>query len=546
MTTTTVDTIGVSARDRRGTASETEPGGIWTAWRSHRGTVVVVIGLGVLYALGAQLPFWFLSSPESGAAFFPPAGLTLAALLLSRREQWPWLLAAVAVAELAVDLVHGQTLGMAFGFATANTLEPLVGALLIQAAFARHEVSARGALIIFLVFGVVAGPLVGGVIGGTVSWASGSADGWASTAGRWCLGDALGVLVLATPIVAWSRRVQDEPRAPLLETLGLAIVAMAVTLVPALIWQQPLMFAVLPVLILAAVRGGVRAVSLSGVGVALAADWAAVTGRADELVIGGTVDEQLALVQLFLAVTLGGALTLAVEVHDRRRSERELREAEVKRVKANLIGIDAAIGERQRLAREVHDIVGHTLNVVLLQAGAARRSLTQDPDLTGDMLGSIETVGRDAFRDLDAALGLVEHTPDTSPNCGLAFVPDLVDTMHRAGLPVELEVLGSPASIATIVDWSAYRIIQESLTNVLKHAPRAHARVMIRYEPAWVRLSVVDDGGGVPAARSGSAGRGLIGIRERASILGGRVDAGPCPEGGYAVAARLPVDGART
>lgn len=546
MTTTTVDQVELPGGDLPEAASSAaSTSRYWTTWRTHRGTIVAATGLGFLYALGALLPFWFLTSPESGVAFFPPAGLTLAALLLSRREQWPLLLAAVAVAEVTVDLIYGQSLGMALGFAVANTLEPLVGALLIQTAFSHRQVSARRALVIFLAFGVLAGPLLGGVIGGTVAAASGADAGWAAVTGRWWLGDALGVLVVATPIVAWSRRFEDEPRAGLLEMIGLATMAAAVTVVPAVIWEQPLMFATLPILIVAAVRGGVRAVSVSGVAVAFAADWAAVTGRADQLVVGGTVEEQLALVQLFLAVTLGGALALAVEVHDRRRSERERREAEEARGRAELLAIDTAIGERQRIAREVHDIVGHTLNVVLLQAGAARRSLAKNPDLTGDMLGSIEAVGRDAFRDLDAALGLVDHTPDTSPNCGLALVPDLVDTMQRAGLPVELEVLGPPASTATIVDWSAYRIIQESLTNVVKHAPRASARVTIRYESAWVHLSVVDDGGGAPAPRSAPVGRGLIGIRERASVLGGRVDAGPCREGGYAVVARLPVNGSR-
>ncbi len=207
--------------------------------------------LGGLYALGAQLPFWFLSSPAAGAAFFPSAGLTLAALVLTPRRTWPLWLAAVAVAEVAVDLAHGQTVPMAFGFAAANVVEPLVGAGILLACTPRAR-NLRDRLVLFVAFAVVVGPMVGGAIGGAVATGWGDGASWAPIAARWWLGDAIGVLVVATPILVWLRPPRFGPRqrpVPLAVTTALAT---AVVLVPALVWEHPLVYAVLPVLMWAA------------------------------------------------------------------------------------------------------------------------------------------------------------------------------------------------------------------------------------------------------------------------------------------------------
>src|SRR5215213_2748132 len=157
------------------------------AWMS-----AAAFALGGLYALGALLPFWFLSSPDAGAAFFPSAGVTLAALALTPRRTWPLWLAAVAVAEVAVDLTHDQTVPMALGFAAANVVEPLLGAACLRASMPGAG-SLRARLLLFVALAVVLGPMVGGAIGGLMAswWGSGAA--WAPIAGRWWLGDAIGV-----------------------------------------------------------------------------------------------------------------------------------------------------------------------------------------------------------------------------------------------------------------------------------------------------------------------------------------------------------------
>jgi signal transduction histidine kinase len=499
------------------------------------------VALGGLYALGALLPFWFLSSPDAGAAFFPAAGLTLAALVLTPPRTWPLWLATVAVAEVAVDLTHDQTVPMALGFAVANVVEPLLGAATLLAAVL-HVRSLRGRLLLFVAFAVLLGPMVGGAIGGLVASWWGGGGAWLPIAGRWWLGDAIGVLVVATPILAWLHPPAFAPRQRAVVIVFTTVVAIAVVLVPALVWEHPLVYAVLPVLMWGAVQGGVRTVSIAGLGVAFAVDWAAVTGRASQLVDDGTAVDQLVQVQLFLAVTVLAALLLAVEVVERRRAEAELLDAEQERHRAERTAILAAAAERRRVAGDIHDTVGHALNVVLLQAGAARRSVDGDTDLARELLESIETTGRSAFRDLDLALGLIDRPslPGTGP--GLAAVPELVDTLRQAGLHVELVAAGDDPPLPAIVDRSAYRVVLEALTNITKHAPEARAVVRIDREERWLVVTVTDDGWRAPRPVTlPGHGRGLVGLRERVAVLGGLLESGPALGGGFRVRASFPL-----
>jgi signal transduction histidine kinase len=492
--------------------------------------------LGSLYALGALLPFWFLDSPEAGAAFFPAAGLTLSALVLSPRRTWPLWLATVAIAEVAVDLTHGQSIAMAIGFALANIIEPLIGAAGIRRFAKFPPVNLHQNPMVYFGWGMVVGPLVGGLVGASTAVVVGDATGWFSIAAKWWLGDALGVLVVATPILAWTTKPRYEATCGPAETAAIVILATGVTVVPSVLWQHPMLYALLPILVWAALRGGSRAVSAAGIGIAFAANWAAVTGRSDELIVGG---RDVVFVQLFLVVTLLAALVLAVEVADRRRVEDAVRRAETRRAEAERAMVETVELERRRIARETHDIVGHALNVMLLQAGAARRMLGRDDRVTREFLESIEVVGRDAFRDLDVALAAQARCSDLTPARGLDDVADLVETMRKAGIDVTLDVTGENRELATIVDWSTFRIVQEALTNVTKHAPGARASVTIEFKPDEVALTVVsrrDDGA---TSRAGPEGRGLIGMRERVTVLGGEFAAGSEPDA-FVVRARLP------
>lgn len=512
------------------------------AWRGVRPTAGVAVVLAGLYALGALLPFWYLTSPAAGAAFFPPAGLSLAVLVLTRRRTWPLWLTIVAVTEITVDLTHGQTLGMALGFAAANVIEPLVGATLLRSTM-RARIGLRQMLPLYVVCAVVVGPAVGAVIGATTAAIVAGGNDWWGTAARWWLGDALGVLVIATPILSWSRWSRFDTDYSVPEALATTVLAAVVTIGPAMLWGHPMLYGVLPILAFAAFRGGARAVSLAGVGVAFAADWAAVTGRVSELIPGGTAAEELVYVQLYLGVTLLFALVLANEVTERRRAENAQRRAQAERAEAQLAATAAAGLERRRIAREIHDIVSHALNVMLLQAGAARRLLNADVEESRNLLETIEAVGRGAFRDLDVALGLADDPPDSFAGRGLASVPALVDLMRQAGMTIDYTVEGQAnGSIPTIVDWSAFRVVQEAMTNVVKYAPRAHVQVTARFLPEEVIVSVVDDGGGsVPAPLTNGNGRGLIGMRERVTALGGHIDIDANGGSGFAIRASLPV-----
>jgi signal transduction histidine kinase len=271
------------------------------------------------------------------------------------------------------------------------------------------------------------------------------------------------------------------------------------------------------------------------------------TGHASVLVTGASAQNVLVDTQLFIGVTILTALTLAVEVAERTRVERALAGAETARIRAEFATRQAASAERSRIALETHDIVGHALNVMILSGAAARRVVDTDTPYAKELLATVEEVGRDAFRDLDFALGLAEQPTDFIPVQGLADLEQLVERLARAGMQVDYEVEGSPRPLPRLVDGSAFRIIQESLTNVAKHAGDAPTRVHVRYTPTMLHLEVTDGGGRSArpmeaALPMHSGGRGAIGMRERVAVLGGHIEAGPRAGGGYRVSADLPLE----
>jgi signal transduction histidine kinase len=202
--------------------------------------------------------------------------------------------------------------------------------------------------------------------------------------------------------------------------------------------------------------------------------------------------------------------------------------------------------EQARIAGEVHDIVAHDVSVIVAQAAAARRVSATQPEKTGEALVSIEAVGRDALDGLRRLVGLLRTEPDESdrsPQPSLARLPWLVTQLERAGLPVELTVEGEPIALPTTVELNAYRIVQEALTNSLKHAGPTRAWVTLTYEPDAVRVEVRDEGGGNVQGRVSTPGYGLISMQQRTAMLGGELVVGPRPQRGFAVSARLPVAG---
>jgi len=203
--------------------------------------------------------------------------------------------------------------------------------------------------------------------------------------------------------------------------------------------------------------------------------------------------------------------------------------------------------ERVRIARELHDVVAHSVSVIVLQAGAERLTLGQERPSTRDVLMGIERTGREALAEMRRLVGVLRRSDEPlelAPQPSLAHLDDLVEHVRRAGLPIDLVVEGAPVELAPGLDVSAFRIVQEALTNALKHAGQAQATVVVRYGHRLLEIEVADDGTG--AAPHNGDGHGLIGMRERIGMYGGELDVGPREEGGYAVRARFPLDTAAT
>ena len=209
----------------------------------------------------------------------------------------------------------------------------------------------------------------------------------------------------------------------------------------------------------------------------------------------------------------------------------------------------AVAEERNRIARELHDVIGHSVSVMTVQAGAVRRRLHPDQTVERDALETVETVGREALAEMRRLVGVLRHAggdaaePDREPPVGLAQVERLADNFRRAGLPVSVSVTGPSRELAPGLDLTAYRIVQEGLTNTLRHAtnPRS-AEVAIAYRHGSLELAVRDNGAAAGATEHAEAGNGLIGMRERVGVYGGSLVARPRPEGGFELLATLPLE----
>jgi signal transduction histidine kinase len=351
---------------------------------------------------------------------------------------------------------------------------------------------------------------------------------------------ALLVFAVAGAALYWRRR------APL-AVLGVALAAWAVTLGSGY-----------------SDLGGVAIIALYSVGRYapdgrwghLAVDAAIVVAILDGLTASDPWGETIfAGVTMFVAWYLGRRLRL--------RSERAAQLLREQAAEAHRIVTE----ERTRIARELHDVVAHRVSLMTVQAGAAKAVAGEDPEGALRAMGAVEEAGRQALDELRHLLGVLRPETDRDglgPQPGLADLPRLVEQVRGAGLDVSLATDGVSARLPARVDLFAYRIVQEALTNVLKHAgPGARAEVRLGADPSGIVVEVVDDGKGLepPSAAagpfrpadppvgdrqhrgSGRSGHGIVGMRERALLLGGTLEAAPRPGGGFRVVAHLPIGG---
>lgn len=248
-----------------------------------------------------------------------------------------------------------------------------------------------------------------------------------------------------------------------------------------------------------------------------------------------TDPDGLALNGIIFFTLLFGAPWLAGYVVQRRRLGETLMRHERDAAEA------AIVDERARIARELHDVVAHAISVIVLQARGGRRLLDTEPEETRGALDTIEHTGEQALVEMRRLVGLLRESYDElalAPQPTLSELDHLVDQVRAAGLPVEVSIEGEPVELPPGVDLSAYRVVQEALTNALKHAGPASARVHLRYTAEVLEVDVSDDGRGTGNGDVG--GYGLVGIRERVSVVGGQLEAGRQTNGGFAVRARLP------
>ena len=307
------------------------------------------------------------------------------------------------------------------------------------------------------------------------------------------------------------------------------VTAVAVAMIVAGVWLLPLQLGV-ALYTLAASRGDVIArigAGASTLAIALA------------LPLAGGFEfgrEALRVVFLVAAWSLGdsiGSRRAYLSEVEAKAARLELEQAsEVRRVAAE---------EQARIARELHDVVAHALSVIIVQAGAADDVFALDPARAREPIRAIDSAARAALGDLRRVLGILQTDTEYLPQPSLAALDGLIEQVRATGLDISVTIEGAPRSLSAAVDLSAYRIVQEALTNTLKHAGAERARVRVRYGDD-LGLEIRDDGRLQAAENSG--GSGLIGMRERVALLGGTVEAGPAASGGYLVSARIPIEGA--
>jgi signal transduction histidine kinase len=245
---------------------------------------------------------------------------------------------------------------------------------------------------------------------------------------------------------------------------------------------------------------------------------------------------------------LTGAWAVGAILRGRRLRTADLEELAHQLEQQRDLQAQAAVAvERGRIARELHDVVAHNVSMMVVQAGAAERVLEGSQPDVREALSAISATGRETIDEMRLLLGVLRRSDDgpaLTPQPGLSDIDQLVRNVSSSGTRVELRVEGVPVPLPPGVDLSAYRIVQEALTNVIKHAGHASAEVTVRYDRDCVELEVRDDGTGQTAGHGG--GNGLIGMRERVAMLGGVLRAGARADGGFAIHARLPIAGPDT
>lgn len=294
----------------------------------------------------------------------------------------------------------------------------------------------------------------------------------------------------------------------------------------------------LTVMVAALLFGLLRDRRQAFVGFAILAAAGAIVTRNDPA--GGGPGDYLFITLLLAMIWLGG-LFLGSKLEQTREAEERASRLEREREERARA---AVAEERARIARELHDVVGHSVSVMTVQAAGVRRLLQPEQEREREALLVVEQAGREALAEMRRLVGVLrrpEESPALAPQPSLQHVERLIEQARDAGLPVQLRIEGEAKQLPPGIDLTAYRLVQEGLTNAIKHAGATQAEVVVRYGAGDVELVVSDDGRGISDGSAESGGHGLVGMRERVAVYDGELEAGPQPKGGYALRVRLPL-----
>jgi signal transduction histidine kinase len=339
------------------------------------------------------------------------------------------------------------------------------------------------------------------------------------------------IAVLVSPLFARRRFPFAAPAAYWLLAVAVSLVDWGVTTFPISLFVIGMSAAFLLGNLRNALQAGI------GLGVAIAGSATVVY-----LIPGHSVAQMIFIPLQFAVSWLAG---LAFRESSEQAAEAARRAAAAERERDTAARI-AVAEERARIARELHDIVAHAVSVMVLQVGAVRHKLPDELAEDREALNGVEQAGRTALGEMRHLLAAMRREGDEAelvPQPGLESLDSLLEKVGRAGLPVRLHIEGDPFPVSRAIDLSAYRIVQEGLTNALKHARATSADVTLRYEPEALRLEVRDDG--IGTATADGLGHGLIGVRERVKIYGGEMTAGSANGSGFVLSTRLPLGGQR-
>ena len=267
-------------------------------------------------------------------------------------------------------------------------------------------------------------------------------------------------------------------------------------------------------------------------------------------VITESIDNTVALLLLFSAVWIAGNI---IRARKNRLEAAELTVVELEEDQERTAR-QAVADERARIARELHDVLGHTLNLVVIQAGAAQRVYNSSPEKALEAVKSIESTSRQALSDVDRMLGILRdpdeaasHAPSLEARPSLSRIDSLVSELSTTGQSIELSITGNVTNLAPSTDLTAFRVVQEALTNVMTHASGSEVQVEISYGDTELEVTVTNDGSGTDTlVGRKSGGRGIVGMRERTAMFGGKFEAGKSGEGGWRVNATFPINRVNT